>query len=315
MRQMLWYNLSLAAVMVSLLIVLAFSRWPKAWVRARPIAVLGIQISSILMGTWLLIRAAQSTSTGFISGASAHLVEGSALAQAIFVSAGRSLLLMVLATLWGTCAGLGAAYIVSYRRRGETAFLGFIATALWVIPTFLLATLVQELQAQIFYLTGQSVTGGYGTFSPLQAVWAAIVLGIRPAAYVFRQSRLALEQEATSDHVRTAEAKGVRWAQVVSRHMFRPAAPTLTAGWIASFRLMIGSLPLVEFFFGFPGLGMQLTLALGISFPDQPGHFQPDLAIGLVVAMAVILVTLEAAAKMLQQWLDPRLVDLRMQAA
>jgi len=93
--------------------------------------------------------------------------------------------------------------------------------------------------------------------------------------------------------------------------MFRPAASTLTSGWIASVRLMIGSLPLIEFFFGFPGLGMQLILALGIAYPDQPGHFQPDLAIGLVVTMAVILVALEAFTKLLQQWLDPRIVDLR----
>ena len=310
---MLWYNLSLAALIASLVLVLAFSRRPRPWARMRPIVVLAVQISSILMGTWLLIRVAQLTSTELFSGASAHLIEGPALAQTIFVAAGRSAFLMLLATLWGTCAGLGAAYFVSYWRRGEIAVLGFLGTALWVIPTFLLAVVVQELQAQIFFLTGHSVTGGYGTFSPLQAFWAAMVLGIRPAAYVFRQSRLALEQEALSDHVRTAEAKGIRWAQVVSRHIFRPAAPTLTAGWIASFRLMIGSLPLIEFFFAYPGLGMQLVFAIGIANPDQSGTFQPDLAIGLVVAMAVILVSLEALAKLAQQLFDPRLVEVRTQ--
>ena len=36
----------------------------------------------------------------------------------------------------------------------------------------------------------------------------------------------------------------------------------LTA-WLNSFRSLIGSLPLVEYFFGYPGLGRVLVLALG----------------------------------------------------
>jgi len=186
---------------------------------------------------------------------------------------------------------------------------------IWVFPTFLLAVLVQELQAQVFNVTGLAVGGSYGIVDPVLAFWAAVVLSIRPAAYVYRRARLTLQDEQTEDHVRTAKAKGLAWRQILNRHIVRPAAASLTADWIASFRLMIGSLPLVEFFFAYPGLGMQLVLAIGIAYPDQAGHFQPDLAIGLVAAMAAILLTLEAMAKEIQRWLDPRLNELRISLA
>jgi ABC-type dipeptide/oligopeptide/nickel transport system permease component len=101
------------------------------------------------------------------------------------------------------------------------------------------------------------------------------------------------------------------------RHVVHPAAAALLSAWMNSFRLMIGSLPLVEFFFGYPGLGEMLILALGLTFGIQgrSGQPQPDLAIALVVAMAAILLLLETATGLLQGWLDPRLRELRREAA
>jgi hypothetical protein len=40
-------------------------------------------------------------------------------------------------------------------------------------------------------------------------------------------------------------------------------ADALVATWVSSIRLMIGSLPLVKFFFAYPGLGYTLVLSLG----------------------------------------------------
>lgn len=312
---MIWYNLSLLALINSLSLVLVLSRFQRIWARAQFVAVLGFKMSGVLMATWLVVTYAEGTSTGFLSGASAQTLNASALASTIAVAAERSLALMLVGTVVGTFIGLGAAYLTLSQKTRPLAAIGVVAALIWVFPTFLLAVVVQEVQAQLFQITGIAVGGSYGSVDPLVAAWAGLVLAVRPAAYVYRQARLTLQDQEEADHVRTARAKGLPWRLVVNRHIVRPAAPTLTANWIASFRLMIGSLPLVEFFFAYPGLGMQLVLAIGISYPDQQGHFQPDLAIGLVVAMAAVLLTLEATARIFQQWLDPRLHELRLGTA
>lgn len=313
--EVLWYNLSLIVLIASLGIVLVFAYFPRIWARVGFLSILGFKMGGVLMATWLVVTYAERTSTGFLSGASAQTLNASALASTILTAAERSLAVMLAGTVVGTAIGLGAAYITVSQKRRSLVAVGFAAAVIWVFPTFLTAVLVQELQAQLFNITGFAVGGSYGSVDPAQAFWAALVLSIRPAAYVYRRARLTLQDAQGEDHVRTAKAKGLPWRQVVNRHIVRPAAPSLTAGWIASFRLMIGSLPLVEFFFAYPGLGMQLVLAIGIAYPDQAGHFQPDLAIGLVAAMAAILLTLEALAKLLQQWLDPRLNELRISPA
>jgi oligopeptide transport system permease protein len=315
---MTWLNLSLIALIVSLLLVLAFSRQAQLWMRVRPIATLGFQLAGILVLTWILVslsqRAAPPPST--IAAPPAGPDAGGIVRTALR-AAERSLALMGFATVWGSFAGLGAAFLLQTRRSKRLLVVVPIATVLWVIPTFLLAVVVQEVQAQIYNVTGASVSGGFGVVNPLQIFWAAIVLGVRPAAYVFRQARVTLDLEATADHVRTARAKGVPGSRVVWRHLVRPAAATLLGAWMSSFRLMIGALPLVEFFFGYPGLGEMLILSLGLTFGIQGGPAQaaPDLAIALVVTMAAILVLLESGVAFLQAWLDPRIRDVRAEAA
>lgn len=307
---MLWYNLSLVALIASLVLTIGFSEIPRVWKHARVAAVFAFRISAVLMGTWLLISIAARMSTAFISGGAPE-AQGAALLEQVIPPTLRSLSLMAVAVAWGTSVGLGTAYLQVAVRLQRAPVLWVAATILWVTPTFLLGVFAQELQAQIFQRSGVVVTGGYGTASALQIFWAGVVLGIRPATYIYRFSNQALAEQADNDHVRTALAKGMPWRIVVGRHIFRPSLSTIAAGWINSFRLMIGSLPLIEWFFAYPGLGQQLIYALGITRPDQIGQFQPNLAIASVVAMAAVLVLMETSTKVLQQLWDPRIADLR----
>jgi ABC-type dipeptide/oligopeptide/nickel transport system permease component len=133
------------------------------------------------------------------------------------------------------------------------------------------------------------------------------VLGIRPAAYLYRRVRAELEDELDAVYFRTALAKGLPWRRAVNRHALRVAAADCLTAWLNSMRLMVGVLPLVEFFFGYPGLGRVLLLALGLSYGDQPSDVRPELVIGLLACMGVILVAIEAAVAMIRPRLDPRL--------
>jgi len=323
----IWTNLGVALLNLSLLIGLVAMLFPRASTWARIVALAGIKLGGVVLVTALLVHLANEAllssapALGPITNGLAPLpnvnlpqisgvqLSGEDFAAAVASATFRSLLLILVAIVWGVFVGLGAAYFVQLRG-SNGALLSVIAVLAWVTPTFLLAAFAQEIQAQIFNFTDLRISGGYGTPSALQAFWAGIVLGIRPAAYAYRQARVSLESERAADHVLTARASGLPWRTIVNRHIVRPAAASLVSTWLSSFRLMLGSLPIVEFFFGYPGLGQQLVLALGVSYPDQVGVFQPDLVVAFVVSLAVIVVTCEALAQLARLRLDVRLADV-----
>lgn len=309
---MIWLNLSLIALTVSLALPAVFSGSERIWPRVRFLAVLAFQFSGILLVSWWLVSGAPAEPGPPTSGPAP---DAGNIAQTAVAAALRSLALLATTVIWATCSGLGAAFLITASRNRRLLAVIPLVTVLWVAPTFLIAAVVQEVQFLIYNATGTPVGGAYGTVSALQVLWAAVVLGIRPAAYIFRQARVTLDLEETADHVRAARARGLPWGRIAARHILRPAAATIASGWLSSFRLMIGSLPLVEFFFAYPGFGQLLVLSLGVGYGDSPSQPQPQLAIALVVTMAVVLILVEAVVGALQTRLDPRLRDLQLEEA
>src|SRR5207244_10385793 len=122
------------------------------------------------------------------------------------------------------------------RRRYEAATA--VAALLWVAPTFLLAILVQELQSFIYGHSGLVVAAGFGDVSPQQVFWASVVLGLRPAAYLYRHTRDTLGTAVREDYARTAMAKGLSWPEAISKHVFRASAAGLLAPWLIAFMLL-----------------------------------------------------------------------------
>jgi ABC-type dipeptide/oligopeptide/nickel transport system permease component len=70
---------------------------------------------------------------------------------------------------------------------------------------------------------------------------------------------------------------------------------------------MIGSLPLVEFFFAYPGLGNLFLTSFGLGSQGV----NPDQAIAAVAIATALFFILEAAANVFQQVVDPRLREAR----
>ena len=317
---------SLAAIPWQLLLIalalalLAYtsSRRPRLWAYTRPLFSALFQVAGLFALTWALVHVAGLESPPISSPTVAGAIRPpeSALLQLplgplLRATTTLSLTLAGIAAAWASAIGVGGAlFVVSLRRRRWEAATA-AAALLWVAPTFLLAILVQELQAFIYGHSGLVVAAGFGDISPQQVFWAAIVLGLRPAAYLYRHTRDKLEGELREDYPRTAMAKGLSWRQSVTDHVFRASAAGLLAPWLNSFRLLIGALPLVEFFFGYPGLGRVLILALGLTYNGTQGVVREDVIVALVVTMGVILVAAEALVAVLRHSLDPRLRALR----
>jgi peptide/nickel transport system permease protein len=312
---MQWLNLALMAAIAGGLVVLLTAEQARLWLFTRLVARFCFQGAAVLAIAWLLISLA-SNANAAVSGfapASFHDTP-TQLVTAISKAAGPSLLLIFLAIIFGTGSGLAAAIVVTARKQVDLRFVAVIATVAWALPTFLVAILAQQAQALIYSFTGATTSGGYAQLTPLALFWATVVLGIRPAAYVYRQARVALDLQSIADHVRAGRARGLPEPLIAMRYIVRPASSALVAGWLNSIRVVIGALPLVEFFFAYPGVGQMLLFSIGIHYQGvagTPGAADPDLAIAAALFLAGLLLVLESVALSAQSLLDPRIREIR----
>lgn len=310
-----WFGAALVIADVGLALTLATSGSERLWRIFRRPVLLAFQVAGVLLVTWVIVGyAAQSSAASLaVHGSGGRLgpADTALLARPVgdlvWSSARLSLLTMALALCFSSVAGLAGAMLVTSGERGRWAILGPVATVLWIAPTFLIAILVQELQAFIYGLSGLRVAAGFQEVNQVQVFWVSFILAVRPTAYFFQQARNALDLDVTTDYVRTARAKGLSWPQVVGRHVLRANAPLILTAWLNSFRSMIGSAPLVEFLFGYPGLGRVLVLALGLSYGSGIGPVHVDVATGLVVVLALVLISIETVTSLVERTLDPRL--------
>ncbi|HEX9486141.1 MAG TPA: hypothetical protein VF976_03700, partial [Gemmatimonadales bacterium] len=166
----------------------------------RVLATLGLQVAGVLVVTWLLVERGQSLARAIPPPPGAQ----NAIPAEIAGPAVASLLLALVALIWGTGVGTAAAAFAVGGRRPRIALLFGLASLIWIVPTFLLAILAQDLQSQLYNLFGVNVTGGYAQFSPGQLAWSAGILAIRPAAYAYRQGSILIADQSRALFVRTA---------------------------------------------------------------------------------------------------------------
>lgn len=129
----------------------------------------------------------------------------------------------------------------------------------------------------------------------LPAITATLVL----LAYIARLTRAGVIEEIKRDYVRTAVLKGIPYRVVIFRHVLRNALlPTVTViaistGWLVS------GLVVIEFVFGYPGLGSLLINAIN-------GRDLPMIQAIVMVTVSVILIA-NFVADLLYAVLNPRI--------
>ena len=127
----------------------------------------------------------------------------------------------------------------------------------------------------------------------------AIALGLFQFAVLARTTRSAVLEVLREEYVKTARAKGVAERGVLFRHALRNALiPIVTVAGVQLGQLLAGSI-ILESVFYLPGLG-RLTLA-AISARDLP------VVQGVVLFVASMIVTVNAAVDILYGILDPRI--------
>lgn len=130
-------------------------------------------------------------------------------------------------------------------------------------------------------------------------IMPALTLSTGLAAVIMRQVRSALIEVMQQEYVVTARAKGLSEWIVVNRHALKNALiPVVTVIGMQTGRLLGGAV-VVETVFSIPGVG---RLAVdSIFFRDFP------VVQGVVMVMAVIVLTVNLLTDVLYAYLDPRI--------
>lgn len=127
----------------------------------------------------------------------------------------------------------------------------------------------------------------------------AICLSTQTMAIVSRMTRAATLEVVGQDYVRTARAKGLGEAVVVSRHVLRNAMIPVITTLGLQFGQLLGGAVLTETIFSWPGLGSYVTESILVTdyAPVQ----------GFILVSAVVYSIVNFGVDMLYGVIDPRI--------
>jgi peptide/nickel transport system permease protein len=171
----------------------------------------------------------------------------------------------------------------------------------FAIPGFLIAlglVLVFAINLGWFKPTGY-VNFATSPSGWLQSVTLPIIaLAIGGIAGVTAQIRSSVIDALRQDYVRTLRSRGLGFRSVVYKHVLRNAGGPALAVLALLFVGLLSGAVIVEQVFAIPGLGQ-----VAVSSTTQADI---PMVLGLVVAMAAIVVIVYLAIDLLQGWLNPK---------
>ena len=222
------------------------------------------------------------------------------LDQSLPASLGLLAVSLVVSLLIGVPLGIW----VAVRRKSGLTFSVLVATMVGVsIPSFFLALLLQQGVITYFQIYGSRPlnVAGFG-WDYKHMLLPAIVLSVRPIAYLMRTSHIAFERTLQEDYVRTANAKGMPGRRVINVHALRNVGvPLITAAGL-SLRFSLAVLPIVEYLFGWPGLGLRLLQ--GIT------NNEANIAMTFALIFGLLLMFTNVVLELSYRLIDPRLREV-----
>jgi peptide/nickel transport system permease protein len=211
--------------------------------------------------------------------------------------------LAVMAAILGTVPAIFVGVLAAVRRNSWLDYLATVTTLLGIsVPNFLLATLL--ILCFSYWLKVLPPIG----YKPLREdpiqnlrtmIMPAVSLSLPLMAVMMRNTRSAVLEALSMDHVRTARAKGLVARTVLMRHVLKNASiPIITIGGIQIAGLLGGTI-IVETIFGLPGVGRYVYES--ISNRDYP------VVQGVTLVISTMFVLVSLGVDILYAIMDPRL--------
>lgn len=208
------------------------------------------------------------------------------------VALGNSAILMATAFAGATIIGLptGVAYGWS-RNRPLKAMIWSAASLAVSLPAFFWAVVLELGVIALYFRFGFRLFPGAGFGVDEHIVLPAVALALRPAAYVFRLTAIAVEDIRRTDYVRTGVAKGLPGRQLLLIHVLPNAVPDIVASLVLAARSALSSLVIVEYVYIWGGAGTLFVQSLGARHLDVAS----ELALAFAMVSALLTVAADAA--------------------
>jgi peptide/nickel transport system permease protein len=225
---------------------------------------------------------------------------GEAVSSIILTRLGPSLTVLIPLTILETFFGIALALGIAFVRGSLTDRAVMIACTVGMSISILVYIIV--FQYGFAYQLGLFPVQGWGDnfwenllrYSALP-ILIGLAVSIAPTLRLFRTFVL---DEVSQDYVRTARAKGLKEGRIMWVHVLRNAAIPIITHVMANLpALLIGAF-LLERFFGIPGIGREVILAV------ERSDFPVIKAITVYVAVATMLFNL--LTDLMYQAVDPR---------
>jgi peptide/nickel transport system permease protein len=198
------------------------------------------------------------------------LSNGSPVSDLLARRIGNSLILMATSAVIGIPVSLLIGIVTAYRRDG---ILDNVVTTLTLIisalPEFVIATsLILLFATGVWTVLPATSTASPIYAHPAQLVLPSLTLATAIAPYIIRMTRATMIEVLESEYVQHARLSGVSERAVVLRHGLINVVGAVTQVAALQLAYLAGGVVVVEFVFGFPGMGAALVDA--VSNRDLP---------------------------------------------
>ena len=209
----------------------------------------------------------------------------------LFLVAYSAVLAALISLPIGFAAGLRRGGVVDQSSRVFFT-LSFAMPGFWL---GIILILILSVHLHVFPISGfGSGLAGHLYYLFLPAL--TIALGF--STVLVRSLRAATIATLQAEFVDTARMKGIRWRQILWRHVFRNAILAVVAVYGVNLAYLISGTVLVENVFSLPGLGTLLVSS--VSDRDYP------VVQGVTLLFAVLIVAINLLTDVVQSALDPR---------
>lgn len=227
----------------------------------------------------------------------------------VFVSLRLLLIGSILGATFGVLIGVRSA--VRQYRIFDKSF-GFLSYFILATPVFLLAILLKyvgisvndAIGTTIFYTQGEYSAGFEGSGWELfvnrlqHLILPTLSIALGSIAFYSRYQRNSMLDVLSSDHLRTARAKGLTKKQALYKHGLRVAISPMATFFAYSFGLLIAGAAFTETIYGWYGMGQWFVSSIG---------FNDINAVAAVVTFTAVLVLFAGfLADIILAMLDPR---------
>jgi ABC-type dipeptide/oligopeptide/nickel transport system permease component len=219
--------------------------------------------------------------------------------EAYVNSMGLLLVSLAAATVAGLVVGTAAALVKSKALKLSLLMATLVGVS---TPAFVAGLILQLGELRYLAVFGRRLVSmaGFG-WDVEHMLMPVLVLGARPLAYLARATFLSLSQVLQEDYVRTAFAKGLSVQRTVVVHAMRNAAVSVLTAIGVSVRFALGTLPVVEFFFAWPGMGRRLLEAINAR--------QSSVVVALASALGLTFLMTSLVLDIAYRFIDPRTRD------